>query len=1063
MYLIVTEMKKSAGFLFVFMILLLPAGIGYAQSTSPKDSLGGAPVPTEIENTELLGINKEAAHAVLMPYANLNEALIADRHASSFCRSLNGMWKFNWVAWPQMRPVDFYKPDFSVSTWKEIPVPSNWQLLGYGTPYYRNLGYIIKKDFPHVMSMPPKNFTAYEERNPVGSYRRDFDLPAEWAGRQIFLTFDGVDAGFFVWVNGEKVGFSVNSRNAAEFDITKFVKPGTNMVAVEVYRFTSGTWLEDQDMWRLSGIFRNVTVWSTPQQHIRDFRVKTDLDDQYRNANVEVTAKVKNYGTNKTKASRLTATLYDGNGIVSGAMATGDVPALQPGTEAVVKLTFPVVNPDKWTAETPRLYTTVLTLSAGKKVTETLSARTGFREIEIKGRIFLVNGTPVKLKGVNRHENWPDVGHAVTEAQMIRDLELIKQGNCNLVRTSHYSDDPRWYELCDEYGMFLVAEANVECHGYNGRFDEEPLMKAAITDRNVANVENFKNFPSVIFWSLGNENGRGGSNFRSAMATIKAIDNTRPVHYEGFGIGTKNPADIESQMYTGVAEVERIAKDTSIKKPYFMCEYAHAMFNSMGAIGEYNDVFDKYPEILGGAIWEWQDQGIYNNRTPGHEIIAYGGGFGEFPNDKYFIHKGVVASDRSLKPHYPEMKKVYQWIKVTPEDLSKGEFRIQNKYMFINLEGFNGSWSVTENGTEVSHVDFKIPEIAPGKEAIVTIPYKSFTTVPGAEYFLRISFALAGDKLWAKKGFEMVSEQFSLPSETLLVTPQIGMNPVTLIPGQNDITVKGSDFTVVFDKISGTFITIGKNGDNFLLKDGGPRLHLWRASHRNDDMWADRNWGLSGIRNLKWSTLAVSAEQISPGSVKIAVRLLGEGTNNFTVNHDVVYTVSGDGTIKAENSVTASDPKLVIARMGVRMFLDKKYDQVSFYGRGPMENYADRKRGFDVGLYKSTVKEQLTPYEKPMEGGNHEDVRWAKVLSSDGNGIMAQSDSSLMQVSMLPYSDEEMDKVEYRIDLPQVSSTVFCISHKTLGVGTAGCGPKPLPQYIVYATPAKFTYTLKLF
>ncbi len=1054
---------KNISCCFITIVALIFSVAGYSQTTSLKDSLGGAPVPTEIENPELLGINKEAAHAILMPYANLNEALIANRHASAFCRSLNGMWKFNWVKWPQMRPLDFYKPEFDVATWKEIPVPSNWQVLGYGTPYYRNLGYIIKKDFPRVMSRPPKNFTAYEERNPVGSYRRDFEVPVEWAGRQVFLTFDGVDAGFFVWINGEKVGFSVNSRNPAEFDITKYLKPGKNMVAVEVYRFTSGTWLEDQDMWRLSGIFRNVTIWSTPQQHIRDFWVKTDLDEQYRNATVEVITKVKNYGAKSVKAAKITATLYDGNNVVTGAMAVGDVPSLQPGAEAVVKLTFPVANPDKWTAETPKLYTTVLTLSTGKNVTEILSSRTGFREVEIKGRIFLVNGTPVKLKGVNRHENWPDVGHAVTEAQMIRDLELIKQGNCNLVRTSHYPDDPRWYELCDEYGMFLISEANVECHGYNGRFDEEPLMKAAITDRNVANVENFKNFPSVIIWSLGNENGRGGSNFRSAMATIKAIDNTRPVHYEGFGIGPKNPADIESQMYTGVAQVEKIANDTSYNKPYFLCEYAHAMFNSMGAIGEYNDVFDKYPEILGGAIWEWQDQGIYNKRTPGREIIAYGGGFGEFPNDKYFIHKGVVASDRSLKPHYPEMKKVYQWIKVTAEDLSKGEFRIQNKYMFITLEGFKGSWAVTENGREVSKGDFKIPSIDPGKEAIVTIPYNSSTTFAGSECFLRISFALANDQMWAKKGYELASEQFSIPAGANSVDNPIEMNPVTLIPGQNDITVKGSYFTVVFDKISGTFTTIGKNDENSLLKDGGPRLHLWRAAHKNDDMWAERNWGVSGLRTLKWNTLAVSAEQTSPSSVRISVRLLGEGSNNFTVNHDVVYTVSGDGTIKAENSVSTSDPKLVIARMGVRMFLDKKFDQVSYFGRGPMENYSDRKRGFDVGLYKSTVAEQFTPYEKPMDCGNHEDVRWAKVATSSGKGILAQSDSSLMQVSMLPYSDEEMDKVEYRVDLPPVSSTVFCISHKTLGVGTAGCGPKPLPQYIVYAAPAKFTYTLKLF
>jgi beta-galactosidase len=1055
-------MKDIRVLLSLIIGIFMVSVSGYSQYISPKDSLGGAPVPPEIENPELLGINKEAAHTTLMPYANLAEALAANRIASTFARSLNGPWKFNWVAWPQMRPVDFYKPEYNVSSWKEIPVPSNWQILGYGTPYYRNLGYILRKDFPRVMSMPPKTFTAYEERNPVGSYRRDFDLPADWKGRQIFLTFEGVDAGFFLWINGEKVGFSVNSRNAAEFDITKYVKPGKNMVAVEVYRFTSGTWLEDQDMWRLSGIFRNVTMWSAPQQHIRDFFVKTDLDDQYRNATVEVTAKVKNYGTKAAKSHKFSATLYDGKKAVNTAQAEGVVPALQPGQETSVKLTFQVTNPEKWTAETPKLYTTVLTLINGKKVVETLSTRTGFREVEIKGRLFLVNGTPVKLKGVNRHENWPDVGHAVTEAQMIRDLELIKQGNCNLVRTSHYSDDPRWYELCDEYGMFLVAEANVECHGYSGRFDEEPTMKAAIIDRNVANVENFKNHASIIIWSLGNENGRGGSNFRAAMAAIKSIDSSRPVHYEGFGVGKANPADIDSRMYTQPSEVERIANDTTFKKPFFLCEYAHAMFNSMGAIGEYNDLFDKYPELLGGAIWEWQDQGIYNNRDQNHPIIAYGGGFGEFPNDRYFIHKGVVASDRSLKPHYPEMKHVYQWIKVSAEDLSKGQFLIQNKYQFINLSGFAGTWVLSENGTEISRGDLKLPVITAGKEAVITIPYKTSKTNKGSEYFLRVSFALANDQLWAKKGFELVSEQFILPVEALAIKPIITMNPVNMIPGDKEITVKGSGFTVVFDKVSGTFSSLEKNGVNMLLRDGGPRLHLWRAPHRNDDMWADRSWVTSGLREMKWTTQSVAAEQKSSSSVIITIKLLGEGKNNFTVNHNVVYTISGDGSIKSENSFSSSNPQQVLARIGVRMFLNKQLDQVSYFGRGPMENYADRKRGFDVGIYKSTVKEQLTPYEKPMDCGNHEDVRWAKVTTASGNGIMAQSDSTLLQVSMLPYSDEEMDKVEYRIDLPQSSATVFCISHLTLGVGTAGCGPRPLPQYIVYAAPTSFNYTIRL-
>lgn len=1056
-------MKKTYLMLLFLITTITLSTYLNGQKASLLDSLGGAPIPSEIENPECIGINKEQAHATLMPYKDLKEALAADRHASSFYRSLNGMWKFNWVSWPQARPVDFYKPAYDVSSWNEIPVPSNWQILGYGTPYYRNAGYIFRRDFPWVMSTPEKRYTAYIERNPVGSYRRDFDLPADWKGRRIFITFDGVDAGFFLWINGEKVGYSVNSRNAAEFDITKFVKPGKNMIAAEVYRFTTGSYVEDQDMWRLSGIFRNVSLWSSPQEHIRDFFIKTGLDENYHNATIEVNAKIRNYDIRPSRPTILTATLFNGHNEVTGSKAESAIPALKPGEEVVVKLSFNVQNPEKWTAETPKLYTTILTLKNGNKLTETLSARTGFRRIEIKGRIFLVNGTPLKLKGVNRHENWPDVGHAVTEAQMIRDLELIKQGNCNHVRTSHYSDDPRWYELCDEWGIWLVAEANVECHGNMGRFDEEPTMKAAIIDRNVANVENFKNHPSVIIWSLGNENGKGGSNFRAAMAAIKSIDNTRPVHYEGFGIGKQNPADLDSRMYTAVAEVQRIANDTSYKKPFYMCEYAHAMFNSMGAIGEYNDVFDNNETVLGGAIWEWQDQGIYNKRDPEHSIIAFGGGFGEFPNDHYFIHKGVVASDRSLKPHYPEMKKAYQWIGITAEDLDKGIIKFHNKYQFINLDGFKAEWTLWENGTKISGGDLILPDILPGKEALVSIPYKILKANEGSEYFLRISFSLAADKLWAKKGYEIASQQFIIPANKITSKREpVVMNPVKLTVTDNDINVTGNGFAVVFDKQSGTFSRLEKNGINIIKSDGGPRLHLWRAPHRNDDMWADRSWVTSGLREIKWTVLNITSEPVNSSTVRIIVNLKGEGRNNFIVNHDVVYLITGDGVITASNKISSGNPRQVVARIGVRMFLDKQFDQVSYFGRGPMENYSDRKRGFDIGIYKSTVKEQLTPYEKPMEAGNHEDVRWAKLTNLSGIGLMAICDTTFLQISALPYSDEELDKTEYRIDLPQSNSTVFCISHLTLGVGTAGCGPRPLPQYTVYAAPTTFTYKLQL-
>lgn len=570
------------------------------QNLSTQDT---AKVPKEIEDPENIGINKEPAHATLMPYASLKEALTANRYASTFSKSLNGMWKFNWVDWPQKRPVNFYKTDYDVSQWKEIKVPSNWQIEGYGTPYYSNYNYIFQKDFPKVMSTPPEKFTAFHERNPVGSYRRDFTVPENWKGRRILITFDGVDAGFFIWVNGKKVGYGVNSRNAAEFDLTKYLVPGKNTLAVEVYRFTTGSYLEDQDMWRLSGIFRNVTLWSTPQQHIRDYFIKTNLDKNYKDAQVIVTAKVKNYGKTVTKARTIEATIYDGNDFV-GAIGKKIVPALKPGQEITVDVSFNVFNPKKWTAETPHLYTTVIDLKQGKNSIEKLSSKTGFRKIEIKGRLFTVNGVAIKLKGVNRHENWPDDGHAITEEQMIKDILLIKQANCNHVRTSHYSNDPRWYELCDEYGLYLVAEANVECHGAMNEFNDEPRMKAAIVDRNVANTENFKNHPSVLIWSLGNENGTGGVNFRAALETIKKIDPTRPTHYEGFGIALNNPADIDSQMYTDVFNLEKHAKDQSLTKPFYLCEYAHAMFNSMGSVDIYNDLFDQYPALLGGAIWE---------------------------------------------------------------------------------------------------------------------------------------------------------------------------------------------------------------------------------------------------------------------------------------------------------------------------------------------------------------------------------------------------------------------------------------------------------------------------
>ena len=1020
-----------------------------------------APLPPEIENPECLGINKEPAHAALMTYGSLAEALRANRHESAFCRTLNGNWKFNYVPHPAQRPVDFYKPDFDVSDWKEIPVPSCWQLLGYGTPYYRNNGYTFQRDWPHVLSEPPRNFTSYDERDPVGSYRREFEVPADWQGRRIFLTFDGVDSAFFLWINGQQVGYSVNSRNAAEFDITRFLKPGRNLVAAEVYRYSAGSYVEDQDMWRLSGIFRNVTLWSAPAVHIRDFFIRPDLDRQYENATVQVSAKVRNYGDQPAAGRKLALTLFDAKGkAVEGATAEVSVPGLAPGEEKTVEGSFPVTKPAKWTAETPQLYTTVLAI-AGKDG-ETLSARTGFRKIELQGRVFTINGVPVKLKGANRHENWPDTGHYVSEERMKRDLEVLKQGNCNHVRTCHYSDDPTWYELCDEWGIYLTAEANVECHGYYNVLDREPKYEKAIVDRNVANVENFKNHPSIVMWSLGNECG-GGKNFLAALQAIKAIDTSRPTHYEPFGTGDKNPADVDSQMYTHPNSLEKIATDSKLTKPFYMCEYAHAMFNSMGGIGEYNDIFDKYPSLMGGAIWEWEDQGIWNGRDPKHQYMAFGGGFGEVPNDHYFIHKGVVFSDRSPKPHYPEMKRVYQWIAMAPADLATGQIKLRNKYAFLNLDRFQGQWTLAVDGQTIAEGAMPSLNLAPGAEQTVTVPFKTPALRPGQEAFLRLSFTLKQSEVWAKAGYEIAAAQFTLPTAApSAATVTAKLKPLKLTEAGDKIAVNGDGFAVVFDKASGTISELSRQGVNLLGAGGGPKLHLWRAPHRDDDMWAYRDWHASGLDDLKSSTLRVSASASGPELVRVEAVVKVEGKRGFSATHSAMYNVYGDGSIVVDNAFVPQGRKLPLARLGVRLLLDPQWDQFAFLGRGPFENYADRKRGFDVGLYTSSVREQMTPYAKPMECGNHEDVRWAGLSGRGLPALLAQADTSLLQVSALPYTDETMTPVEYSVDLPKSTQTVLVLAARTLGAGSAGCGPRPLDQYITWSEPAAFSYVLRL-
>ena len=1045
------------------LALLLPVmAFEMLRPAAASAQAADAPLPPELEDPRILGENKQPWHATLMPYATLDEALRADRYASTFARSLNGDWKFNWVANPGDRPVDFYQTDFDDGAWKTIPVPSCWQMQGYGTPIYTNITYPFQRDWPRVMSEPPRDWTAHDARNPVGSYRRDFEVPASWNGRQILLSFDGVDSSFFLWINGQKVGYSQNSRNVAEFDITPFLRPGRNTLAVEVYRYCVGSYLEDQDMWRMSGIFRNVTLWSAPRVHTRDFTLTADLDAQYRDATLKVAAVIHNSGAAPAPARSFSVALYDPSGVaMAGQTAQIAVPALAPGQEREVSLSIPVPNPAKWTAETPTLYTAVLSLSDGPNAPELLSHRVGFRKIEVKGRLFCLNGKPIKLKGANRHENEPDTGHTVTEADMIRDIEVLKRANCNHVRTSHYADDPRWYELCDQYGLYLVAEANVECHGQMA-LSGEPRLEKMFVDRNVANVLNFKNHPSVLIWSLGNESGRG-DNLRAAERMVRQLDPTRVTHYEGFGRGEGNPAGVDSEMYTQVAALDKHGSDDALTKPFYLCEYAHAMFNSMGALGEYNDVIDKHPAILGGAIWEWQDQGLWNRRDPNRQYLAYGGGFGDKPNDQFFIHKGVVFSDRSAKPHFPEVKRVYQWIGFAPADLSANQITIKNKYAFTNLDKFVGTWTLTEDGTPIQTGDLPRLDIAPQAEKTLTLPIQTIAPKAGAVYHLNVSVALAKDESWAKAGYEIAGGQIEMPvAAPAPVSSLAAMKPLQLTRDGDNVSVSGDGFQVVFDAVTGAITQLARDGTNVLRPGGGPQLYLWRAPHRDDDRYASSAWQDLGLAALAPRVTSFDAQQIAPGAVRVSSTMELAGENGFSVTHASNTTIYGDGSIAVDNAVMPRGPDIVLARMGVRMLLDKRLDSVDYLARGPMENYVDRKRGSDIGRYSSSVAGQMTPYSKPMENGNHEDARWVALKGAGVPTLLAKSDGAPLQFSALPYTDEEMDAAPYRVDLPVSSATVLCLSSQTLGVGSNSCGPRPQAQCLVNARATTFSYALQL-
>ena len=1054
-----------------------------------------APLPPELETEQILNVNKELPHATLMPYPNLADALAARRLESTFARSLNGDWSFHWVPRPEQRPVDFYKPDYDVSGWKTIPVPSCWQMQGYGVPIYTNFTYPFKSDQPRVMGEPPRDYTSYDERDAVGSYRRDFEVPAEWDGRRVFVTFDGVDSNLLLWVNGQRVGYSTNSRAPAEFDLTKYLKPGKNVLAAEVYRVCAGSYLEDQDMWRMSGIFRNVTLWSTPAVHVRDFSVQPDLDAQYRDGTLRMVAKVKNYGDQPAPARTLKYQLYDraGQPMPTGA-ASADVPALAPGEESTLNLQVSVPDPLKWSAEIPNLYTSVLSLDqpVGGAGPEILSCRTGFRKVETKDGVFCLNGVPVKLLGFNRHENEADTGHRVTEANMLRDIHLLKGCNSNHVRTCHYQDDPRWYELCDEYGLYLVAEANLESHGSGwdppSSLSFHPEWEKAHVQREVDNVCSQINHPSVVIWSLGNESG-WGPNFDAAAAAVKKLDGTRLVHYEGFAHGdhANTRGDMVSQMYTSPTAMDKALQSHEYNRPFYLCEFAHAMNNSLGGLQEYLDEIYKFPTAMGGAIWEWQDQALWNRRDPAHPFLAYGGGFGDRPTDTVFILKGGgVFTDRTRNPKYFEVKHGYQWIKTAARDLAKGGLTVENKYAFTPLSEFLAEWTVTRDGQEVAHGELPLPEVAPGGSAPLDVPLPADVLAQPGEYFLHVGYRFKQPPAWAAPDTEkeIATDQFALPTPVVAAAaapanPGVASTPLGVDDDPARITVSGGTgptrFRAVFDRAAGGLTELSYGDTPMIVPGtGGLALYAYRAPHLNDDRWIDGTWKKAGLDGL---VMHPSSVEVSPagaeGVVQVRVSGLAEGRGGFGFHQVIDYAVSPDGSIGVRASVVPQGRRIVLPRLGMRVQLDPALDHLTYEARGPQENYPDRERGAEIGRYDSTVREQLTPYVRPMECGNHGDARWCALTRGpqgpglrvdfvlpDDAGANGTGPVGGFAFSALPYTDEALAKASYAKDLPPSVSTVLCLAAKTLGVGSASCGPATFDAYRVYAEPTVFSYRL---
>lgn len=1033
------------------LILVLASAIvgwsGMAGASAQKNSAPKITRGLEWENELIFAVNKEAGHATYTVFPNVN-ALQADASfrqpwvlpKSACYQSLNGNWKFNWVKQPSERPVNFYKPTYDVSGWKEIPVPSNWEMHGYGTPIYTNITYPHKNNPPLIQSQ--KGYTNETEPNPVGSYRRDFTIPDSWDGQEIFLHFDGVYSGFYLWVNGKKVGYSEGANNDAEFNITPYVKTGNNVLAVEVYRWTDASYIEDQDMFRLSGIHRDVYLQAVPKIHVRDYAFHSDFTNAaLSEANLRVEATVHNYGYNTARPVTLNVTLLDADGkpvVSKKEVLKSDV---KKGAEHTYTLSLPVKPVKLWSAETPYLYSVVLSLQdADGNELEAMSSKHGFRKIEIKNKRVYVNNKQVFFKGANRHDTHPQFGKAVPVESMIQDIVMMKQHNLNMVRTSHYPNSPKMYALYDYYGLFVMDEADCENHG-NGRISHMPSWRNAYVDRIERVISRDKNHPSVVFWSLGNEGGNG-DNFEAMAVRAREMDPTRPIHYEG----RNESADMDSHMYpwmTNMAAFDQRESD----KPYFLCEYDHAMGNAMGNMAEYWDYIENYSQrMIGGCIWDWVDQGICKFGEP-TDRYYYGGDFGDRPNDMDFCLNGLTTPDRRVTAKLLEVKKIYQYIKFRPLAVTTGKIEVKNKYDFLNLNALDFSWELIEDGVKVESGRLGTVDLAPDEITTVTIPY-THKRDNAKEYFLNLTASLKTETLWADAGHVVATGQFAFDNRPPVpAIDRAGLSAVNVQQQGNNLLVKSSGFETTFDTQTGKMTSLKYNGREMIQDQKGLEMVWYRSV--NNDKYTDQTY-FPTTQKLQLFNYRVDPESKSV-SVWVSTDVRIEAKDPVTVPYTVQYTIYGNGTIDVDATFTNPISNPAVRRLGLQLVMPSAYEQVQWYGNGPHENYPDRMHGAPVGLYNTTVTGmEQEHYIRSQSMGNREGTRWIRITDGSGNGLKVTARGKL-SFTALHFTDQDLWTAGHDFNLdkvrkPEVYLSLDCIQQ---GLGNASCGPMPLPQYMI--------------